>query len=123
MKRTSFALLGAVALLSISCNDLGDGGGGPGGGFVFNSGYVYVQPDSRDVFIVDNASPSAPQQLTTSGDNHTPSISPLGNLVVFAHGTSTGPGEIDSVPTTGTGTPSVIFPGDAAHANLRDPVV
>jgi TolB protein len=124
MRYGFIALLGALALSSLACNDLGiDGGGGPGGGFVFTSGYVYVRPDSRDVYIVDSSAPSAPQQLTSNGGNHTPSISPDGNTVVFVHDTGPGLKEIDVVPTTGTGTPSAIFSGGAAYANLRDPVI
>jgi dipeptidyl aminopeptidase/acylaminoacyl peptidase len=123
MTRISIATLGALAVLSMSCNDTGDGGGGPGGGFVFNSGYAFVRPDTRDVEIVDSAAPNTVQPLTSNGDNHTPTISPDGNSVVFVHGTSTGSGEIDTVPSTGTSAPSPLYVPTNGATNLRDPAI
>ena len=124
MKRVSVALLGAIALLSWSCNDLGGdggGGGGPGGGFVFNSGYVSVRRDTGDLFIIDSSAPNNAQQLTNNGSNHTPAISPDGRTVVFTHDTASGT-DLEVVPTTGTGSPSVLLAASADRANLRNPV-
>lgn len=122
MKRLLTAVFVAVTALSISCNDLGDGGGGGGGGGVnFTRGYVWVNPDSRDVYIANESDVSTSAALTSNGGNQDPAISPTGKQVAFVHHDASGNSEIDVVSTSG-GAASTLVPADGSHPNARSPV-
>ena len=125
MKGWAVVLIGVLSVFAVSCNDIGDGGGGgggPGGGFAFNHGYVYVNPDDQNVYIVDDSNLSAPQVLSRTGDAMQPSISRDGKSVVFIFGTNAGAPAIQTVPTSAAASPTTVLASSSSVLNLRNPV-
>lgn len=102
-------------------NGGGGGGGGTGGGTAtFESGYVTVRKDDRNVIVTDERDVNAPVQLTTLGGASMPTFSRDGRQVVFAR-KSGQDSELMVVAVSG-GTPTTVLRSSATQQNLRTPV-
>ena len=130
--KVSWRILGLAAVAALSaCEpldlDLDNGGGGTGGG-AFSKGYVFVRGDAngRNLYAVNDVGgdPNSPLRLTQQGGAYEPAVASTGQLVAYAY-RSGATSEIRTVPTTGTGQPSVVFSstgtGCSGCSNFRFP--
>jgi len=115
------AVLGVGVLMSMSaCLTDDDGGGGGGGGpVVFNKGFVFVRGD--DVYVVDQSDYTKLGRLTSTGNNKQPALSADGKSVVFVHVDPVAGNSIQTVTTSGSGTPRTVYTADAVQKNFRTP--
>jgi TolB protein len=116
-------MVAAVAVVALSACLTGDDGGGGGGGgpISFAQGFVYVRGD--DLYVADRTDYSRPNALTTSGNNKHPALSRDGRSVVFVHtDVATGAQQIQTVATSGSGTPRTVYSSDEGQKNFRTPV-
>jgi len=111
------ATIGVVGVWVSGC--LGDPGGG-GGPVNFHAGYTFIR--SGDVYLSDRSDYNRVVQLTSTGNNHNPSISPDGSRVVFVRGSGSS-SELDTIAVNASGvSPTPVYASDGTHANFRMPV-
>lgn len=126
MKKLLWALL-AVGLVGSGCEPLDDPGGGGGGvtDVIFGNGYVFVRNDQ--IWMANSPGPNdetvPASQLTNSGENHSPSLSPDGRTVVFVQG-SESESSLMLVNTVvdAANQVRVLFPASGNQRNFRYPV-
>ncbi len=114
----------AAALLSAGCGvlDVDGSGGGAGGLTSFVEGYAFIRKDDRNLYVTDKADGFQDvMQVTTSGNNKHPALSPNGKQVVFVHATPTA-SELQLATLGSTSEPAVVLASDATRRNFRNPV-
>jgi TolB protein len=76
-----------------------------------------------DLYVADQTDYSRPNALTTSGGNKHPALSADGRSAVFVHTDAvTGAQQLQTVATSGSGTPRTVLNSEEALKNFRSPV-
>ena len=110
--------IGVVAIWVSGC--IGDPGGGGGGGVNFHAGYTFIR--SGEVYLSDRSDYTRVVQLTNTGNNHNPSISPDSSRAVFVH-RSGDRSELDTIAVNASGvSPTLVYASDSTHTNFKMPV-
>lgn len=120
-RRLGLTALAALAGLQLACPLLDDGGGGGGGSITFNSGFVFVRKDDRNVYVADESDFSTVGRLTTAGGAKQPSLSKDGTQVVFVQ-TSGAVSELAVVAVNAPGLPETVYSSSSTQTNFRNPV-
>lgn len=108
-----------LAVLSLSaCVPLDEGGGSGVGPIAFSSGYAFIRPDTKDVYVANAADTQSVMALTKDGGNRHPALSPDGKGVVYVHAEA-GTTSLRRVVVQSGGTTSVLLDSDGTYGGFR----
>ncbi|MEN9797625.1 MAG: hypothetical protein RL653_1321 [Pseudomonadota bacterium] len=120
--RTSLRSLLISALALNACIPLEDDGGGGGvGPITFSAGYVFVRPDTRDLYVANASDTQSVMALTRDGGNRHPALSPDGKSAVYVH-VEAGTTSLRRVAVQSGATSSVLLDSDGTYGGFRYPV-
>lgn len=118
--RTPLRNLLVSCLVLAACVPLDDGGGGGVGPITFTAGYVFVRPDTRDVYVVNGTDTQSAMALTQDGSNRHPALAPDGKSVVYVHAEA-GTTSLRRVAVQSGAAFSVLLDSDGTYGGFRFP--